>query len=81
MQNFFVFFQASIDLHSASRRIPVITKHNEWELEMDIIGPLMLGTIGFVVAFAYINKRQTEEQLAESRRRRAQGSAKVIPAE
>ncbi|TCP26120.1 hypothetical protein [Rhodovulum adriaticum] len=42
---------------------------------MDIIGPLMLGTLGFVVAFAYINMRQTEEQLAETRRRRAEKQA------
>lgn len=48
---------------------------------MDIIGPLMLGTIGFVVAFAYINMRQTEKQLAETRRRKAQASANAIPAE
>ncbi|MGC9417524.1 MAG: hypothetical protein ACP5EN_01000 [Rhodovulum sp.] len=48
---------------------------------MDIIGPLMLGTIGFVVAFAYINMRQTEDQLAETRRRKAQASAKPVAAE
>ncbi|SIO39084.1 hypothetical protein SAMN05444722_1839 [Rhodovulum sp. ES.010] len=48
---------------------------------MDIIGPLMLGTLGFVVAFAYINMRQTEEKLAETRRRKAQAPAKAVPAE
>ncbi|GAA0288374.1 hypothetical protein [Rhodovulum strictum] len=42
---------------------------------MDIIGPLALGTIGFVVAFAYVNMRQTEEQLAETRRRKAEKAA------
>ncbi|TCO72558.1 hypothetical protein [Rhodovulum euryhalinum] len=44
---------------------------------MDIIGPLAIGTIGFVVAFAYINMRQTEEQLAETRRRRAEKEAEA----
>lgn len=48
---------------------------------MDIIGPLMLGTLGFVVVFAYINMRQTEQQLAETRRRKAQASGNAIPAE
>ncbi|TCP60536.1 hypothetical protein EV663_10942 [Rhodovulum bhavnagarense] len=48
---------------------------------MDIIGPLMLGTLGFVVAFAYINMRQTEEKLAETRRRKAQAAAKAFAAE
>lgn len=48
---------------------------------MDIIGPLMLGTLGFVVVFAYINMRQTEEQLAETRKRKAQSAAKAIAAE
>ncbi|WP_268876274.1 hypothetical protein [Cereibacter ovatus] len=33
---------------------------------------LTFGTIGFVLAFAYINIRQTERQLEESRARRAQ---------
>ncbi|SIO21157.1 hypothetical protein SAMN05444722_0847 [Rhodovulum sp. ES.010] len=42
---------------------------------MDIIGPLMLGTIGFVIVFAYINMRQTEDQLAESRKRKAEAAA------
>lgn len=42
---------------------------------MDIIGPLMLGTIGFVVAFAYINMRQTEDLLAETRKRKAEENA------
>jgi len=42
---------------------------------MDIIGPLALGTIGFVVAFAYINMRQTEDQLAETRKRKAEKAA------
>jgi hypothetical protein len=44
-----------------------------------IIAPLMLGTLGFVVAFAYINMRQTQDQLNEVRKRRASKSA--IPAE
>ncbi|MEX5729024.1 hypothetical protein Ga0609869_002377 [Rhodovulum iodosum] len=49
---------------------------------MDLIGPLALGTIGFVVVFAYINMRQTEDQLAETRKRKAgTPSAKPIAAE
>lgn len=47
---------------------------------MDIIGPLALGTIGFVMAFAYINMRQTEDQLAETRKRKAEKAAKTAPA-
>ncbi|MGP3698429.1 hypothetical protein [Rhodobacter sp. NSM] len=31
---------------------------------------LTFGTLGFVLAFAYINIRQTEKQLEETRKRR-----------
>lgn len=49
---------------------------------MDIIGPLALGTLGFVVAFAYINMRQTERQLKETRKRREEAQlAKAVAAE
>jgi hypothetical protein len=42
---------------------------------MDIgLGVLTFGTLGFVLAFAYINIRVTEKQLEETRRRR-EGSA------
>lgn len=47
---------------------------------MDIIGPLMLGTLGFVVVMAYINMRQTEDKLAETRNRKAQANAKAVAA-
>ena len=36
---------------------------------------LTFGTIGFVLAFAYMNIRQTERQLEETRKRRAAGAA------
>jgi len=36
---------------------------------------LTFGTLGFVLAFAYINLRQTEDQLNESRKRRERRSA------
>jgi hypothetical protein len=39
---------------------------------MDIgLGFLTFGTLGFVLAFAYINLRVTEKQLQDSRARRA----------
>ena len=47
---------------------------------MDIgLGILTFGTLGFVLAFAYVNLRVTEKQLRESRERREalSGAAKV----
>jgi hypothetical protein len=41
---------------------------------------LTFGTFGFILAFAYINIRQTQDQLEQSRKRRAERSA-AIPAE
>lgn len=38
---------------------------------MDIgLGILTFGTLGFVLAFAYINRRVTEKQLEETRAKR-----------
>lgn len=49
---------------------------------MDLIGPLALGTLGFAIAFAYINMRQTEEQLQGSRKEReGTASASGVAAE
>lgn len=45
---------------------------------MEFFGALALGTIGFVVAFAYINMRQTQQQLEETRKRREQAPAKAV---
>ncbi|BAQ69674.1 hypothetical protein JMM63_20910 [Rhodovulum sulfidophilum] len=40
-------------------------------MDIDAINAVLgLGTLGFVLAFAYINLRQTEEQLKASRERR-----------
>ncbi|PTN02649.1 hypothetical protein C8N32_10519 [Rhodovulum imhoffii] len=47
---------------------------------MDIIGPLMLGTIGTVLALAYINLRQTEEKLRKTREAR-RARVRALPAE
>ncbi|MCE6967216.1 MULTISPECIES: hypothetical protein [Rhodobacterales] len=41
---------------------------------------LTFGTLGFVLAFAYINIRQTEKQLRDSRERRARESAAPVSA-
>lgn len=42
---------------------------------------LTFGTIGFVIAFCYINIRQTEKQLRESRERRSAKPAELLAAE
>lgn len=42
---------------------------------------LGLGTLGFVLAFAYINLRQTEEQLKASRKRREQSAGDAAAAQ
>ncbi|MBL3570951.1 MULTISPECIES: hypothetical protein [Rhodovulum] len=54
-------------------------------MDIDAINAVLgLGTLGFVLAFAYINLRQTEEQLKASRERRekrAAAAGRVVPAE
>ncbi|MCB6178607.1 hypothetical protein LHP98_10750 [Rhodobacter sp. Har01] len=45
---------------------------------------LALGTLGFVMAFAYVNMRQTERLLRDSRARREReklAAAAAVPAE
>jgi hypothetical protein len=41
------------------------------------LGILTFGTLGFVLAFAYINKRVTERQLEETRSARAAEAAET----
>ena len=42
------------------------------------LGILTFGTLGFVLAFAYINKRVTEKQLEETRAERRKAEAPLL---
>jgi hypothetical protein len=64
------------------RRILAITPREERHMD-SAIGFLTFGTLGFVLAFAYISARAAEKQLNDTRARKAlerDAGAKAVPA-
>jgi hypothetical protein len=70
------FFSPRSDPFRAAPRNPFKANTREHIMEIGL-GILTFGTLGFVLAFAYINKRVTERQLEETRSARAAETAET----
>ncbi len=68
------FFLPPGDPLQRGTRKPCINFSMEWKMD-SAIGFLTFGTLGFVVAFAYISARATEKRLRDTRAQKARSAA------